>query len=59
MIIAQAPDHLSAGGWLLLEHGYDQASAVRELLTRHGFIDVASRLDLAGHERISMGRLPC
>ena len=59
VIIAQAPDHLSAGGWLLLEHGYDQASAVRELLTRHGFIDVASRLDLAGHERISMGRLPC
>ncbi|MFV3380029.1 peptide chain release factor N(5)-glutamine methyltransferase [Pseudomonas sp. NY15354] len=59
VIIAQAPDHLAAGGWLLLEHGYDQAMAVRELLTRHGFIDVASRLDLAGHERISLGRLPC
>lgn len=59
VIIAQAPDHLSAGGWLLLEHGYDQAMAVRELLTGHGFIEVASRLDLAGHERISMGRLPC
>ncbi|MDR0211223.1 MAG: peptide chain release factor N(5)-glutamine methyltransferase [Pseudomonas putida] len=59
VIIAQAPNHLAAGGWLLLEHGYDQAMAVRELLTRHGFIDVASRLDLAGHERISLGRLPC
>ncbi len=59
VIITQAPDHLAAGGWLLLEHGYDQAMAVRELLTRHGFIDVASRLDLAGHERISLGRLPC
>lgn len=59
VIITQAPDHLAAGGWLLLEHGYDQAMAVRELLTHHGFIDVASRLDLAGHERISLGRLPC
>lgn len=59
LIIARAPQHLMAGGWLLLEHGYDQASAVRELLTASGFSDVGSRRDLGGHERISLGRLPC
>ncbi|MFK0311716.1 peptide chain release factor N(5)-glutamine methyltransferase [Pseudomonas sp. NPDC090233] len=59
LIISQAPQHLLAGGWLLLEHGYDQAPAVRELLAAQGFIEVASRKDLGGHERISLGRLPC
>ncbi|MDF9618729.1 peptide chain release factor N(5)-glutamine methyltransferase [Pseudomonas entomophila] len=59
VIVAQAPQYLLPGGWLLLEHGYDQASAVRELLTAGGFVDVASRVDLGGHERISLGRLPC
>lgn len=59
LIIGQAPEHLNAGGWLLLEHGYDQAGAVRELLTRHGFEQVQSRQDLAGHERISLGQRPC
>lgn len=54
-IIAQAPDHLEHGGWLLLEHGYDQAAAVRELLLARGFAQVESRRDLGGHERISLG----
>ncbi|MEE1922461.1 peptide chain release factor N(5)-glutamine methyltransferase [Pseudomonas sp. 148P] len=58
-IIAQAPAHLVEGGWLLLEHGYDQAAAVRELLARHGFEQIESRLDLNAHERITLGRLPC
>lgn len=58
-IIAQAPDHLGAGGWLMLEHGYDQADAVRDLLQTQGFTEVHSRKDLGGHERISLGRLPC
>jgi len=58
-IIAEAPTHLVDGGWLLLEHGYDQAAAVRELLARHGFEQIESRLDLNGHERITLGRLPC
>lgn len=57
-IIAQAAAHLQSGGWLLLEHGYDQAEAVRMLLLSRGFEDVQSRLDLGGHERISLGRLP-
>ena len=55
-IIAQAPACLKPGGWLLLEHGYDQASAVRQLLQAKGFVDVQSRQDLAGIERCSGGR---
>lgn len=55
-IIAQAPAHLRAGGWLLLEHGYDQAERVRHLLTREGFAQVQSRQDLAGIERCSGGQ---
>jgi release factor glutamine methyltransferase len=57
-IIQQAPQHLEAGGWLLLEHGFDQASAVRELLSGQGFLSVQSRLDLGGHQRISLGHWP-
>lgn len=52
-IIANAPNYLSDGGWLLLEHGYDQAAAVRQLLTDAGFVDAQSRHDLAGIERCS------
>ncbi|WP_095149130.1 peptide chain release factor N(5)-glutamine methyltransferase [Pseudomonas sp. Irchel s3a18] len=59
LIIGQAPQHLEAGGWLMLEHGYDQADAVRDLLLNQGFEEVHSRKDLGGHERISLGRLPC
>jgi release factor glutamine methyltransferase len=57
LIIAQAPQRLSAGGWLLLEHGYDQAVAVRTLLTQAGFTRVQSRRDLAGIERCSSGQI--
>lgn len=56
-IVAAAPDHLAAGGWLLLEHGFEQAAAVRALLAAGGFVEVHSRRDLGGHERISLGRL--
>ncbi|HZJ93076.1 MAG TPA: peptide chain release factor N(5)-glutamine methyltransferase [Thiopseudomonas sp.] len=58
LIIAQAPLYLNTGGWLLLEHGFDQAEAVRELLTQAGFTEVHSQRDLSEHERISLGRLP-
>ncbi|MFO2462348.1 peptide chain release factor N(5)-glutamine methyltransferase [Pseudomonas sp. 15FMM2] len=58
-IISQAPTYLEADGWLLLEHGYDQAPAVRDLLLAQGFETVHSRVDLGGHERISLGRRPC
>ena len=54
-IVATAPAHLAPGGWLLLEHGWDQAAAVRALLTDAGFTQVQSRRDLAGIERCSGG----
>lgn len=57
-IIEQAPGHLQPGGWLLLEHGYDQALRVRELLAQRGFLQVQSRQDLAGIERCSGGQWP-
>jgi release factor glutamine methyltransferase len=56
LIIAQAPQYLEAGGWLLLEHGYDQAAAVRDLMANQKFERVQSRMDLGGHERITLGR---
>jgi release factor glutamine methyltransferase len=56
-IVAGAPTHLTANGVVWLEHGYDQAEAVRELLTAHGFAHVRSERDLAGIERISGGQL--
>jgi release factor glutamine methyltransferase len=56
LIIEQAPGYLEAGGWLLLEHGFDQAAAVRELFGERGFSAVESRRDLGSHERISLGR---
>jgi release factor glutamine methyltransferase len=57
-IIAGASGHLAPGGWLLLEHGWDQAHAVRALLSAQGFTDVQSWRDLPGIERASGGRKP-
>ena len=59
LIIKESPAHLAAGGWLLLEHGYDQAEVVRDLLLSEGFDGVHSRIDLGGHERITLGCRPC
>ena len=56
-IVAGAPAHLRAGGWLAFEHGYDQAARCRELLAAAGFSAVFSQRDLAGIERVSGGRL--
>jgi release factor glutamine methyltransferase len=54
-IITTAPTCLCSGGWLLLEHGYDQAGPVRQLLQSAGFSAVETRPDLAGIDRISGG----
>jgi release factor glutamine methyltransferase len=54
-IVLDAPRYLKTGGWLLLEHGFDQAAAVRELLIQQGFANVESRLDLNEIERCSGG----
>jgi len=57
-ITEQAKEHLSVNGWLLLEHGYDQAAQVRALLQQAGFAAVFSARDLAGIERVSGGSCP-
>ncbi|MET0265808.1 MAG: peptide chain release factor N(5)-glutamine methyltransferase [Duganella sp.] len=58
ILVAGAPAHLAPQGWLLMEHGYDQAAAVRDLLAAAGYAEVQSWRDLAGIERVSGGRLP-
>jgi len=55
-IIDAAPRYLRDGGWLLIEHGWDQADGVRTLLAQRGFAQVQSRNDLAGIERASGGQ---
>jgi release factor glutamine methyltransferase len=57
-IVAGAPPHLAEGGWLLLEHGCDQAAAVTALLQQHGFVAIRTLQDLAGLDRVSAGRWP-
>jgi release factor glutamine methyltransferase len=54
-IIAQAPLHLHARGWLVLEHGASQAPAVTDLLTQHGFTSVCTFPDFSGKPRITLG----
>ncbi|HSN31359.1 MAG TPA: peptide chain release factor N(5)-glutamine methyltransferase [Ideonella sp.] len=56
-LVATAPTHLHPGGWLLLEHGYEQGQVVRECLSRSGFTRVATRLDLSGLPRCSAATL--
>lgn len=56
-IVGAAPKHLRLGGWLLLEHGYDQAEACRNLLRYAGFGEPVFRADIAGLPRIAGGRL--
>ena len=55
-IIGASRDYLAADGWLLLEHGYDQGAAVRNLLRTCGFVQVETRRDLGGNERVSLGK---
>lgn len=57
-IVRQAPGHLAPGGWLLIEHGHDQAAAVRALLDGAGLRRTSSRRDLAGIERCSGAQAP-
>ena len=58
-IASKAPNHLEAGGWLLIEHGYDQASDVRSILKLNGFSKVSLRHDLAGRPRVTGGCWQC
>lgn len=56
-IVSTAPKHLSSLGWLVLEHGWKQGPAVRDLLVRRGFAHVGSHADLAGRERVTEGQI--
>ena len=56
VIIREAPERLSRGGWLLLEIGYDQGEAVRSLLEAAGFTQTEIVPDLAGRDRVAAGR---
>jgi release factor glutamine methyltransferase len=56
-IVQGAQDHLAAGGWLMFEHGWDQGEACRDLLQQAGFAQVQTGADLAGHGRVTSGRL--
>jgi release factor glutamine methyltransferase len=58
IIVDGSPAHLAPGGWLLMEHGYDQAAQVRALLDGAGYAEVQSWRDIAGIERVSGGRCP-
>ncbi len=55
-IIAEAPDWLAIGGWLLLEHGHDQGAAVRSLLSQCGYAAIETLQDYGGNDRVSRGR---
>jgi release factor glutamine methyltransferase len=57
-IVADAPGHLLAGGWLVLEHACEHPESVRNLLIKRGFYNVATEYDLAGRERVSLGQWP-
>lgn len=51
-----AKNHLNNGGWIIVEHGYDQGEWVPALLRKNGFTEISTQLDLAGHPRVTAGR---
>ena len=56
LIVAQAPDWLNDGGWLVVEHGYDQAAPVQALFRQAGLVAVTSRKDYGGQDRVTLGQ---
>jgi release factor glutamine methyltransferase len=57
-IVRSAPEHLKPGGDLLMEHGFDQGAAVRELFSQSGFVDISTYHDSEARERVTYGRKP-
>jgi len=57
-IVAGAHDHLVPGGWLLLEHGWDQGPAIHALLEQAGFVEAQTVQDLEQRDRVTLGRWP-
>lgn len=58
VIVAAAPSHLQVGGWLLIEHGWDQGEAIRALFAQAGFAQVCTERDLEQRDRVTLGCLP-
>ncbi len=58
IISASASKHLKASGWLLFEHGLDQADQLQSILKAAGFVNIQTRKDLAGHDRVTVGQNP-
>jgi len=56
-IIMNAPAHLEHDGWLLVEHGYQQGAACRDIFKQAGFTQVATRQDLQGHDRVTLAQI--
>jgi release factor glutamine methyltransferase len=57
-ITQQGLIHLMPQGWLMLEHGYDQGTAVRELMAEAGLVEITSKQDLGGNDRVTLGKNP-
>jgi release factor glutamine methyltransferase len=57
-ILEQGLIHLKPQGWLMLEHGYDQGAAVRELMAQAGLVEIATRQDLGSNDRVTLGKNP-
>jgi release factor glutamine methyltransferase len=57
-IVAGTPAHLHDGGWLLIEHGWEQGRGVRALFEAAGLVDVATETDLEARDRVTRGRAP-
>ena len=57
-ITEQGLIHLKPQGWLMLEHGFDQSAAVRDLMAQAGLVEIATRQDLGGNDRVTLGKNP-
>ncbi len=57
IIIRESKDHLSQQGWLLVEHGYNQGEAVKQLFIENGYVSLSTLKDYSGNDRISIGQL--
>jgi release factor glutamine methyltransferase len=58
LIIEESPQYLNSGGWLILEHGFDQSSRVTAAMKRAGFEEIFTDSDLGGRPRVSGGKMP-
>jgi release factor glutamine methyltransferase len=57
-LVQQAPKHLKKDGYLLLEHGYQQAEAVRSLMAKAGYIEIETHQDIEDRDRVTLGKIP-